>query len=409
LETVIKIILQGGQGGNGCISFRREKYIPKGGPDGGDGGIGGSVILKGTTSEMDLHKLKGNRLIKAGRGGEGKGRKKTGKAGENTIVNVPLGTRVVDEKTGKIIGELLEEGHQLLVAEGGKLGKGNTKFATSRNKIPLLAETGGMGEEREVVLELFPMVDIIIIGDVDSNAKSVFDKVTEEQKSIKEYKDRKFISNPFQVREVEYNWMKQKIGLISSTNLKINNLEEEKPLFRRAKIICLFYIFQEEEIDIEEIIRQINKDPFYVEKPEIFIIKEDLILAGEDYDIKKISDQTTVISYDAKLDEIITKIIEKIKNLRNKEFIYKKSISINNVISPREEQSRTIVEKKEEGFIVFNNRAERLVVLPDQRSFAARIQLRKELSLLGVIDALEKAGVKEGDNVTIGKKDFIWE
>ena len=103
METEINVTFQGGPGGNGCISFRREKYVPKGGPDGGDGGFGGSVILKGTTAEYDLRKIKGRNVIKAGRGEEGKSRKKTGKAGENNIINVPLGTRVSDTETGKIM------------------------------------------------------------------------------------------------------------------------------------------------------------------------------------------------------------------------------------------------------------------------------------------------------------------
>lgn len=409
METEINVTFQGGPGGNGCISFRREKYVPKGGPDGGDGGFGGSVILKGTTAEYDLRKIKGRNVIKAGRGEEGKSRKKTGKAGENNIINVPLGTRVSDTETGKIIGEIMEEGEQLLVAQGGIYGKGNTRFSTSRNKIPLLAETGGTGEQKKVSMELFPLVDVCIMGDFTGFAKSVFEIITNINHNQKEDIINIAPHNPFQIREVEINWTKYQIGLISFPDPAIDRLEENLNLIKRSKVLIVFLELNEEEIDIENIAQLMTNNTTYVQNPEIIFVKEEIDLSGKEYIEQKQSKNVSLIRYEKQSNNIISLLKETVTNIQNKEFIDKKILQQNNVIEAIEEKSTTRVEKNTEGFVVYNSRAERLVVLPDERSFAARIQLRKELNTMGVIDALEKAGVKQGDSVTIGKKEFIWE
>tara|TARA_B100001142_G_C14331685_1_gene654375 strand:- start:1555 stop:2784 length:1230 start_codon:yes stop_codon:yes gene_type:complete len=409
VETEINITFQGGTGGNGCISFRREKYVPKGGPDGGDGGFGGSVILKGTTAEYDLRKIKGRNIIKAARGEEGKSRKKTGKAGENNIINVPLGTRVSDTVTGKIIGEIMEEGEQLLVAQGGVYGKGNTRFSTSRNKIPLLAETGGPGEEKKVVMELFPLVDICVMGDLSGYAKSIFESITNINRGQQNEEVNIAPHSPFQVREVELNWTKYQIGLISFSNNNVDQLQESLNLIKRAKVIILVLELDEVDINIENIAQFLASNTIYTRSPEITFIKEELDLLGKEYIEQKQSEYVGLIQYEKESENIIRHIKEKAINILNKEFLYKKQLEQNNVIHATEEKNITKVEKNSEGYVVFNSRAERLVVLPDQRSFAARIQLRKELNTMGVIDALEKAGVKQGDNVKIGKKEFIWE
>lgn len=409
METEINVTFQGGPGGNGCISFRREKYVPKGGPDGGDGGSGGGVILRGTTAEYDLRKIKGRNLIKAGRGEEGKSRKKTGKAGENNIINVPLGTRISDTETGKVIGEIVEEGEQLLVAQGGIYGKGNTRFSTSRNKIPLLAETGGPGEERKVVMELFPLVDVCVVGDFSGYTKNIFENLTNINKNPKDDTVNIAPHNPFQVREVEVNWTKYQIGLISLPDITPENLKPTLNLLKRSKVINLILELKEDEIDFDNISQIIETNSLYKDNPEIIFIKEELDLFGKDYIEENISKNISLIKYEKQSENIISYIREKITNLSDKEFLYKKQLGQTNVIQVSEEKNTTRVEKNTEGYVVFNSRAERLVVLPDQRSFAARIQLRKELNTMGVIAALEKAGVKQGDSVTIGKKEFIWE
>src|SRR5690606_24589859 len=148
------ILVTAGNGGNGCISFRREKFIPLGGPDGGDGGDGGSVWLVADENLNTLIDFRHQRHFRAQRGQNGMGRQMFGKAGEDVVIRVPVGTEVINVATDEIIGDLTRHGERLLVAKGGTGGKGNVHFKSSVNRAPRKATPGTPGEEREIRLEL---------------------------------------------------------------------------------------------------------------------------------------------------------------------------------------------------------------------------------------------------------------
>ncbi|HEY4591450.1 MAG TPA: hypothetical protein VIJ61_03515, partial [Thermoanaerobaculia bacterium] len=149
-----RIHVQAGRGGNGCMAFRREKYVPRGGPSGGDGGEGGSVYLVGRANRNTLYHLRFASLYAADRGRHGEGSNRAGKDGEDFEVEVPLGTVVYDEETGETLGEILHDGERLRVAAGGRGGRGNARFATATNQAPRRADPGQEGEERHLRLEL---------------------------------------------------------------------------------------------------------------------------------------------------------------------------------------------------------------------------------------------------------------
>jgi GTP-binding protein len=161
-EAVITVTA--GNGGNGCISFRREKFIPLGGPDGGDGGNGGSVWMEADENLNTLVDFRHDRHFKAQRGQNGMGRQMFGKAGEDITIKVPLGTEVVNVATDEIIGDLTNHGDRLLVAQGGFGGKGNVHFKSSLNRAPRKAGTGTPGEEREIRLEMKLLADVGLLG-----------------------------------------------------------------------------------------------------------------------------------------------------------------------------------------------------------------------------------------------------
>jgi GTPase len=161
-EAVITVTA--GNGGNGCISFRREKFIPLGGPDGGDGGNGGSVWMEADENLNTLVDFRHDRYFKAQRGQNGMGRQMFGKAGEDITIYVPLGTEVVNVSTDEIIGDLTDHGDRLLVAQGGVGGKGNVHFKSSLNRAPRKAGTGTDGEEREIRLEMKLLADVGLLG-----------------------------------------------------------------------------------------------------------------------------------------------------------------------------------------------------------------------------------------------------
>jgi len=161
-EAVITVTA--GNGGNGCISFRREKFIPLGGPDGGDGGDGGSVWLEADENLNTLVDFRHDRYFKAQRGQNGMGRQMFGKAGEDITIKVPIGTEVVNVATDEIIGDLTEHGARMLVAQGGEGGKGNVHFKSSVNRAPRKASNGTPGEEREIRLEMKLLADVGLLG-----------------------------------------------------------------------------------------------------------------------------------------------------------------------------------------------------------------------------------------------------
>ena len=167
------ILVVAGDGGNGCISFRREKYIPKGGPDGGDGGDGGDVWLVADENLNTLIDYRFEKAFRAERGQNGQSRDCTGKRGKDVTVKVPMGTRVIDQGTGETLGDMTEHGQTLMVAKGGWHGLGNTRFKSSVNRTPRQKTNGTPGEERDLQLELMLLADVGMLG-LPNAGKSTF-------------------------------------------------------------------------------------------------------------------------------------------------------------------------------------------------------------------------------------------
>lgn len=160
----VTVTVQAGKGGNGCLSFRREKFVPKGGPDGGDGGDGGSVILRADKDLNTLADFRYQRKFRAETGEDGRGRNCSGRRGENRILDVPVGTTVVDCDTDEVLGDLTEAGQTLVVAQGGFHGLGNTRYKSSVNRAPRQTSSGTPGEQRQLRLELKVLADVGLVG-----------------------------------------------------------------------------------------------------------------------------------------------------------------------------------------------------------------------------------------------------
>ncbi|MEN8176484.1 MAG: Obg family GTPase CgtA [Pseudomonadota bacterium] len=184
-EASIKV--EGGDGGNGCASFRREKFIPRGGPDGGDGGDGGSVYLAAETGLNTLVDFRHRRAFRADRGANGMGRQMTGRKGQDLVVPVPVGTRVTDADTGELIGELTEPGQRLLVAQGGRHGLGNVHFKSSTNRAPRKTIPGTPGDRRRLNLELLVLADVGLLGLPNAGKSSFITQVSSARPRVADY------------------------------------------------------------------------------------------------------------------------------------------------------------------------------------------------------------------------------
>ena len=183
----VTVRVQAGNGGDGCVSFRREKFIPKGGPDGGDGGDGGNVFLIGRSGLNTLADFRVARRFRAENGQAGAGRNCTGKSGEHLYIEVPLGTRVTEEDTGEMLGELTDDGDTLLVAAAGHGGKGNTRFKSSTNQAPRRMTPGTPGEKRVLQLELTVLADVGLLGLPNAGKSTLISKVSAARPKIADY------------------------------------------------------------------------------------------------------------------------------------------------------------------------------------------------------------------------------
>ena len=429
----VEIRVISGRGGNGAVSGRREKFVPHGGPDGGDGGDGGDIYARCDQNVSTLLKFRYNRIYRAGNGAGGTGRKRHGGRGTDAEFVVPVGTEVWDDKGGTQIADLTAHGERVLIAQGGRGGRGNTRFTSSTNQFPLLAEEGDPGRELHLRLELKLLADVGIIGAPNAGKSSLLTAVSGARPKVADY--------PFTTLEpvlgvVEYGndgfVMVDIPGLIEGAHAGAGLGDEFLRHIERTLI--LVHVIDgngpdpvEDYFRIREELRQF--DEALMTKPEIIAFNK-LDIPGVDDAFELCKDElagtaASVRSISAAgrigLDGLLYDVAEALGIAREEAQAEEKeagqaavtqeaNVGDVPVLRPAPtDRHPKIRQTAPDRYEVIHRPAKRFAGMVDLNNWGARVQFYDQLQRQGVIAALERAGIRSGDTYVVGKHELEWE
>jgi GTP-binding protein len=415
---IAKIQIKSGDGGDGCVAFRREKYIPHGGPSGGDGGRGGDVILTVDPHLNTLYRFSRRRHFKAGRGEHGRGKNQTGAKGDDIVVEVPPGTVVRDADTGEILADLVEQGQRLIVAQGGRGGRGNARFASSTNQAPRMAERGSPGEERWLELELKLLADVGLVGLPNAGKSTLLAAVSAARPKIADYPFTTLQPNLGVAVLDDYTSIvladipgliegaSQGTGLghqflrhIERTRLLVHLLDGagEDPLQAFDTINAELAVFDDQLASKPQIVA-FNKMDLPDAQALWDLVREEL--TGRGYEVMAISGLTRHGTR-----ELLYRVARRLDELPPPQA---KSTDEAPVLRPDLDYDDFTIERVGANWHVRGGRIERLARITRWDLHEAVSRFQKTLERQGVTQALEKAGVQDGDTVFVGEIELEW-
>ena len=408
-EIIIKLIA--GKGGDGCTSFRREKFVPMGGPDGGNGGRGASIIFKVDKNLKTLVDLSYQKTIKADKGENGKGSNKYGKNAIDVIIKVPEGTTIYDVDTNLVIADLVEDGEEVVVARGGRGGKGNKSFATHDNPAPKLSEKGEPGEERVVRLELKVLADVGLVGMPSVGKSTLLSVVSSSKPKIAAYHFTTLSPNlgVVELKDKRRFVMADLPGLIEGASDGVGLGDEFLRHAMRTKVIAhvvdMGSIEGRDPREDYKIIRdEIEKydDKLRIKKEVVVASKMDLPNALENLEkFKKEYPQLDIIEVSAYnnigIDNLMNRLADLIDELPNiplyEEADYK--------VYRYEEEKPFTIEKDGNVWVVKGEEIEKLLKMTRFEESEGVERFSRKFKGMGIEDALEKLGARPGDDVQI--------
>lgn len=416
-----KIIIKSGDGGNGATSFRREKYVAAGGPDGGDGGNGGDVYFIVDQDTNTLIDFRFNKKFKAQNGENGRGSNCYGKRGEDCYIKVPLGTVVKDFETGKVIVDLSEKGQKELVLKGGRGGKGNTHFATSTRQVPNFSIDGEKGKEKQIILELKSLADVGLIGFPNVGKSTILSKVTAATPKIADYHFTTIDPNLGVVKtEFGDSFVMADIpGIIEGASEGVGlGIQFLRHVERTRLLLHVIDSAGTEGRNPVQDFYKINEElKNYSEKlagrKQIIVANKVDCLQEEQNlkDLERLAKENQLKLYQISavtgegLKELFEHVSEVLKTLPKEEIV---DVDDRMVYTLEEEAEPFTVDVVKGEFVVQGPAAERImrrVNVEDNESFA---YLQKNLKKIGIDDALRAKGIKEGDTVVLVDWQFEW-
>lgn len=414
-----KIYLKGGDGGNGIVAFRREKYVPEGGPAGGDGGRGGSIIFVADEGLRTLIDFRYKRHFKGDRGEHGLGSNKHGRGAEDLVLRVPLGTIIKDADTKEIIADVTEIGQKVVLAKGGRGGRGNSRFANSNRKAPEFAEQGEPGQERWIELELKLLADVGLVGYPNAGKSTIISKVSAAKPKIADYPFTTITPNLGVVKVDDYSFVIADVpGLIEGAHEGIGLGHRFLKHVERTKVLVHVIDMagtdgREPWDDFEIINRELKLyNPVLAQRPQIIAAnKMDMPGALEKLEEfrEKIGSEYKIFPVSALNGEglqiMIYNVVDMLHSIPD---TLPPVVQEKLIITLNEEE--IIVTKQDDGvFVVRSKEVERVVAMTDINNDAAVERLQRILKSMGVEEKLLKSGIQPGDAVRIGKIEFDFE
>ncbi|GAB6173249.1 GTPase ObgE [Paradesulfitobacterium aromaticivorans] len=416
-----KVYVKGGDGGDGVVAFRREKYVPEGGPSGGDGGRGGSIILVADEGLRTLVDFRYKRHYKADRGKHGEGKNMHGRGGEDLTLRVPAGTLIKDAETGEILADLTENGQKVVVARGGRGGRGNARFLSNTNKAPTLSENGEPGEERWLLFELKLLADVGLVGFPNVGKSTLISQVSAAKPKIADYHFTTLVPNLGVVdfEDGESFVIADIPGLIEGAHTGAGLGHEFLRHTERTRLI----------VHVLDISGSENRDPledFRIIREELrlystYLAERPMLVAANKMDIpggeenlerlrSQLKDSYEIFPVSAAtgegLQQLMFRAKEILPNLPVPKIVESDS---RHRVTKAEPQERFSLGREEGVYVLSGKELEKHVVMTHFESEEGLYRFQNILKAMGVDDALRAEGIREGDLVRIGELEFQWQ
>jgi len=416
-----KIIIKSGDGGNGAATFRREKYVAAGGPDGGDGGKGGDVYFETTKDKNTLIDFRYNKKFKAQNGENGSGKKCNGKYGEDLYIKVPIGTVIKDALTGKVVADLSKENQVELVLKGGRGGRGNSHFATATRQAPRFSEDGDKGEEKELILELKLLADVGLLGFPNVGKSTFLSAVTDAKPKIANYQFTTLEPNLGVVRTKNGDSfvIADIPGIIEGASEGVGlGIQFLRHVERTRLLLHIIDVSGIEGRNPVEDFNNINKELVkYSEKlskrKQIIVAnKVDVMQDESGYkELEKLAKEQNLEIYKISavtgegVEELIQKVADELKTLPKEELV---EVEEKIVYTLEDKDQQWEARKEGEVFIIEGRAVQRLMGRINIEDNESMYYFHKRLREMGIDDKLKELGVCEGDTVIIDGWELEW-
>ncbi|AGA70436.1 Obg family GTPase CgtA [Desulfitobacterium dichloroeliminans LMG P-21439] len=417
-----KIYVKGGDGGAGAVAFRREKYVPEGGPNGGDGGRGGKVIFVADEGLRTLVDFRYKRHYKADRGEHGQSKNMHGRSGEDMSVRIPVGTVVKDADSGEILADLVEHGQRVIVATGGRGGRGNARFMSNTNKAPTVAEKGEPGEERNLLLELKLLADVGLVGFPNVGKSTIISRISAAKPKIADYHFTTLVPNlgVVALEDGESFVVADIPGLIEGAHTGAGLGHEFLRHTERTRLILhvLDIAGSEERDPLEDF--QIIKDELRQYSPELakrtmLIVANKMDIPGAEENFKRLEDKLgeeyRIFPVSAAtgegLQELVYGVAQVLPEAPVPEIFVKEEEQ--HRVTHAEAPNRFELTREGDSFIITGQEIERHVKMTMFETEDGLYRFQNILKAMGIEKALRSEGIKEGDKVHIAELQFEWQ